>query len=130
MFSTIGLLVLQILIHSSSVVQIQKLKRLLIFINYWNTYLYVILELDVVKDLERGKTHYISIDGERKPMTFPKRKLFRIDYDLAGVYGGFDIFESLKNRLVSLLSMLLSIWKIILILMKNKKRSKEKFSQL
>jgi len=58
--------------------------------------------LDVVKDKERGKTHFILIDGERVPMTFPERQLFRIDYDLAGVYGGLDIFEKLKELLESL----------------------------
>ena len=49
--------------------------------------------LDVVRDKERGKTHYIENSvGERIPITFPDRQLFRIDYDLAGVYGGLDIF--------------------------------------
>ena len=59
--------------------------------------------LDVVRDKERGKTHYIENSvGERIPITFPDRQLFRIDYDLAGVYGGLDIFEKLKQLLTSL----------------------------
>jgi hypothetical protein len=59
--------------------------------------------LDVVRDKERGKTHYIENSvGERIPITFPDRQLFRIDYDLAGVYGGLDIFERLKHLLSSL----------------------------
>ena len=60
--------------------------------------------LDVIKDRERGKTHFVpgGLDGERIPLTFPDRRLYRIDYDLAGVYGGIDIFESLQELLTSL----------------------------
>lgn len=58
--------------------------------------------IDVLRDKERGITHYIPIDGGNVPVTFPERKLFRIDYDLAAVYGGEAVFNDLKEWLVSL----------------------------